>query len=81
MVRGCVVVLSSFSESVSDISFSPGRFFAVNQLKAIFAQVIISYDVRFEEGTEFPASIFVLGNISPNPKARLMFRRRGSGRE
>jgi hypothetical protein len=33
---------------------SPGRFFAVSQMKALLARMIMTYDVKFEEGKGRP---------------------------
>ncbi|KAJ3566941.1 hypothetical protein NP233_g6679 [Leucocoprinus birnbaumii] len=57
----------------------PGRFFAVNELKAIFAYCILHYDVRLEGGSrERPKNLKYEANIAPNMKAKVMFRRRST---
>ena len=40
---------------------SPGRFFAVNEMKALFAYIIANYDFKFEEGTRAPRGIWISG--------------------
>jgi hypothetical protein len=34
--------------------YSPGRFFAVNEIKALLAHIIVTYDFKFEEGKGVP---------------------------
>ncbi|KAF7346950.1 hypothetical protein MVEN_01447400 [Mycena venus] len=54
----------------------PGRFFAATELKAMLAHVVINYDLKAEvEGVRPPDNIFGLG-ISPNPSAKVRFRKR-----
>jgi hypothetical protein len=56
-------------------SISPGRFFAVNEVKTLLAHVLITYDIKFEEGKQAPRT-FIL-NTRPIPgKANVMFRKR-----
>lgn len=54
---------------------SPGRFFAAIQLKALLAHIVLTYDVRFEEGRGTPERRFVAGVLLPG-KADLEFRQR-----
>lgn len=57
----------------------PGRFFAVNELKAIFAYCILHYDVQLEGGSmERPKNIKYEANMAPNMKAKVMFRKRST---
>ncbi|KAI0046794.1 cytochrome P450 [Auriscalpium vulgare] len=53
----------------------PGRFFAANELKAMLSHVVMTYDVKFEEGKGMPANIFLSGGVLPAP-AQVLFRRR-----
>ncbi|KAF9269386.1 cytochrome P450 [Marasmius fiardii PR-910] len=53
----------------------PGRFFAVNELKAMLSHILLTYDVRVEDD-QFPPSDFYAGSSSPNTKAKVMFRKR-----
>ena len=56
---------------------SPGRFFAVNELKVLLAHIVLNYDVKMSEDTvEFPDPIFVATTFLPNKKAKVLFRRR-----
>ncbi|KAF9468818.1 cytochrome P450 [Collybia nuda] len=53
----------------------PGRFFAVNELKAMLAYVLLKYDVKVEDGKRPKDAWF--GRMSmPNLTASVMFRRR-----
>ncbi|ESK83523.1 cytochrome p450 [Moniliophthora roreri MCA 2997] len=56
----------------------PGRFFAVNELKAMLAHVLMKYDVKFKDDAGFPPSMVFAGSISPNQAAKVMFRRRSA---
>ncbi|KAH9042739.1 cytochrome P450 [Lactarius pseudohatsudake] len=53
----------------------PGRFFAVNEVKALLAHVVVMYDVKFEEGKQAPSS-FSIGSMRVPGKANVMFRKR-----
>ncbi|KAH9477542.1 Cytochrome P450 monooxygenase 103 [Psilocybe cubensis] len=53
----------------------PGRFFAVNELKAMLAFVLQNYDVKLSE-SERPKEQWLQGQCSPNKTAKLLFRKR-----
>ncbi len=56
---------------------SPGRFFAANEIKAIFAHILLNYDVQFENGSmDRPDNIYLGALTIPNTKAKVMFRKR-----
>ncbi|KAJ3768554.1 cytochrome P450 [Lentinula raphanica] len=57
---------------------SPGRFFAVSELKALIGEVLLAYDIKFENG-EMPAPEWQGVNFSPNRFAQVMFKRRIPG--
>ena len=60
-------------------SISPGRFFAVNELKAIFTYCILNYDIQLEGGSmDRPTDQMFGSNLFPDVKAKLMFKRRSS---
>jgi len=47
----------------------PGRFFAANEVKALLAHILLTYDVKFEKGNGVPrerriASFRVPGNVN-----------------
>ena len=54
---------------------SPGRFFAVNEVKALFAHIVATYDVKFEDGKEAPQDVCIAALRFPG-KANVMFRAR-----
>ncbi|KZT08258.1 cytochrome P450 [Laetiporus sulphureus 93-53] len=72
------------STSVDYLSFGhgrhacPGRFFAVNELKALLAHVVVTYDVRLGKEGELPSSTWFGPTLVPNTKAEVMFRKRQS---
>jgi len=53
----------------------PGRFFAVNEVKALFAHVIATYDIKFEDGKGAPPDLCISALRFPR-EANLMFRSR-----
>ena len=54
---------------------SPGRYFATYGLKALLAHVLVTYDVKVEEGKELPRGRFVGPSHIPE-SANLLFRKR-----
>ncbi len=54
---------------------SPGRFFAVNEIKAILAHILVTYDIKLEEGKRAPPGFHINGACIPG-KANGMFRKR-----
>ncbi|KAF8477701.1 cytochrome P450 [Russula ochroleuca] len=53
----------------------PGRFFAVNEVKALFAHIVATYDVKFEEGKGVPREVCIAGLRFPG-NSNVMFRTR-----
>ncbi|KAI0000302.1 cytochrome P450 [Russula vinacea] len=53
----------------------PGRFLAVNEIKALFAHIIATYEIKFEEGKGVPREVCIRGMRIPG-KANVMFRTR-----
>ena len=56
-------------------SVSPGRFFAANEVKALLAHILVTYDIKPEEGKRAPRTV-VLGSVRMPEKANVMFRKR-----
>ncbi|KAF8061617.1 cytochrome P450 [Lyophyllum atratum] len=56
----------------------PGRFFAVNELKALLAHVLLNYDVAFENNGGRPADLWYGQSVIPDPTVSVMFRKRSS---
>jgi hypothetical protein len=55
--------------------FSPGRFFAVNVMKALIARIIVTYEFKFEEGKGVPSER-QMGLFRAPSNADLLFRKR-----
>jgi len=53
----------------------PGRFLAVNQVKGLFAYIVATYDIKFEEGQSVPRGSRIAGARIP-ANANVMFRTR-----
>ena len=52
----------------------PGRFFAGAQIKAVLANIILSYDISFPAGqTERPENLYKGGLIRPDPRQKIVF--------
>jgi hypothetical protein len=54
---------------------SPGRFFAVNELKWMFAYTLLNFDVKTKDGKR-PPNFELSAAILPNMKAEILYRRR-----
>jgi len=72
---------SSVSTSPNHLTFGlgrhacPGRFFAVNEVRLLLAHIIITYDVKLEEGKRVPPTqLFGVWRVPQN--ADLLFRKR-----
>ncbi|KAF8491191.1 cytochrome P450 [Russula emetica] len=53
----------------------PGRFFAVNEIKALLAYIVVTYDIKLEEGKELPRG-FCIASMKFPGNANVMFRSR-----
>ena len=56
--------------------FSPGRYFASNELKTILGQIILSYDMKLPGDGSRPADVYFVGAVLPAPHGRVLFKRR-----
>jgi hypothetical protein len=56
-------------------AISPGRFFAATELKALLAHMVVTYDMKFEEGKGAPPHRCIAGVYIPR-SADVMFRKR-----
>ncbi|KAF8574248.1 cytochrome P450 [Ramaria rubella] len=54
----------------------PGRFFAANELKAMLAHLLLTYDIKLENEGVRPANQWFAFACVPNPKGRVLFRKR-----
>ena len=55
---------------------SPGRFLAAVEIKALLAHIVVTYDVKFEEGKGLPAERH-MGPFRYPGNADVLFRKRG----
>jgi cytochrome P450 len=58
------------------MSDSPGRFFAANEMKSMLAHIVMTYDIELENGATRPRSLRFSTSILPDPRAKVLFRRR-----
>ena len=57
--------------------FSPGRFFAANELKGMLAHLVVTYDVKLPPEQEgVPNTLSFEFNYVPNPSVEILFRKR-----
>lgn len=56
--------------------YSPGRFFATNEVKAMLAHVLLNYDVKLPNNSGRPSELWFGVSSIPDPTAELMFRKR-----
>ena len=68
--------LISFTESMS-LNFSPGRFFAMHEIKAILAYILIEYDISVP-GSVRPQDKYYGYTCIPNTTANVSFKRRSA---
>ena len=54
---------------------SPGRFFAVNEVKLLLAHLLVMYDMKFEKGEEAPPDRYIATLRIPRSTG-VMFRKR-----
>jgi cytochrome P450 len=54
---------------------SPGRFFAVNEIKLMLAYTLLNFDVKTKDGKR-PPNVEFENLLLPNMKAELLYRRR-----
>ncbi len=57
-------------------AFSPGRFFAISEVKCILAHILLNYDVQLENGSlERPPNFILETSTIPSAKTKVMFRK------
>ncbi|KAI9465950.1 cytochrome P450, partial [Lactarius psammicola] len=49
---------------------SPGRFLAVNEVKALLAHILVTYDIKFEEGKTGPTQLYHQCGWTPMPSEK-----------
>lgn len=57
------------------IRYSPGRFFASTEMKALLARIVVTYDIKLEEGKKVPSDITFASAHVPG-HADVLFRKR-----
>ncbi|KAI0294857.1 cytochrome P450 [Multifurca ochricompacta] len=53
----------------------PGRFFAANEVKVLLAHILVTYDIKFEDGKGVPGSL-AIGSLRILRDTNILFRRR-----
>jgi hypothetical protein len=56
-------------------AISPGRFFAVNETKVLLSHLIVTYDMKFEEGKRAPPELRIGASCVPRT-TNVLFRAR-----
>ena len=57
----------------------PGRFFAVNEMKAVMCHLVLNYDLRAEVEGVKPDNLLQGMTVVPNPFAKVLLKRRPFG--
>ena len=70
-----VSIFASTHRDHSYSSISPGRFFAVNEIKLLLAHIVVTYNIKFEEGKQTPRGL-IFNMVRIPGKANVMFRKR-----
>ena len=70
-----VIDVFAASQSLILLYTSPGRFFAANEVKALLAHILVTYDFKVEEGKQAPRA-HVIGLARVPEKANVVFRKR-----
>ena len=70
----CCVFVLTHSSHLSH-SISPGRVFAINEIKILLAHMVVTYDIKFEEGKQTPQCLCIGSGRYPG-KTNVMFRMR-----
>lgn len=56
--------------------YSPGRFFAVNEVKMIVGHILLNYDIKLDDSKPVPDYWFPSFTSPSGPKVEICFRRR-----
>ncbi len=56
----------------------PGRFFAAMELHLMLAHLVMQFDVKYADGEHRPPNVWFVSACVPNPKAKILFRKRSS---
>ncbi len=63
--------LDNFPESLK-LVYSPGRFFAVNELKALMCYILMNFDVKTDD--KVPPCMWFSSERFPNPSSKVSFK-------
>lgn len=58
--------------------FSPGRYFASRELKAILAYILLNYDMKLGGDGSRPQDVYIATGMMPAPRGRVLFKKRES---
>lgn len=56
--------------------FSPGRFFAANEMKMLMAHLVMTYDIKMEKSSVEPPHSTIGDALIPDNKAKVLCRKR-----
>lgn len=56
--------------------YSPGRFFAATELKAMMAHLLLNYDVRAEVEGVVPEPLWFAQMVTPHTTANVLLKKR-----
>ncbi|KAF9016048.1 cytochrome P450 [Hymenopellis radicata] len=56
----------------------PGRFFAAMELHLMLAHLVMQFDVKYVDGEHRPPNVWFVSACVPNPKAKILLRKRSS---
>lgn len=54
----------------------PGRFFAVGEIKMVIVRILNEFEFKYPEGKTRPRNFYADENVFPDPRARLLMRKR-----
>jgi len=58
------------------VFYSPGRFLAVGEIKTIIAEILLNYEIKFEDEGKIPPFFYFGVRTIPNMTAEIMYRAR-----
>lgn len=67
--------LVSYVTSPPCIHNSPGRFFAITEIKLVLAHIVVTYDLKLEEGKQIPPQLCIASSRIPR-NVDALFRKR-----
>ena len=58
------------------VYYSPGRFLAVSEIKMIITEILLNYEIKFEDEGKIPPFFYFGAATVPNITAEIMYRAR-----